>query len=80
VVIRQQRVLRQEVALLLLQGLPLAAPQLEQLLGRERHLLVLLLEPRPPLEQLVEQQAPQQVVALALPEAYHRPFRPFNHP
>lgn len=72
-VVHQQRVLRQEVALLLLQGLPLAARQLEQLLEQERHLLALLLEPRPPLEELVEQQARQQVVALALPEPYHRP-------
>jgi len=82
VVVHQQRVLRQEVALLLLQGLPLAARQLEQLLEQERPLLVLLLEPRLPLEELVGQQALQQVVALlviilvnvlALPEPYHRP-------
>lgn len=72
-VVRLQRLHRQEVAVLLLQGLPRATRQQEQLLEQERHLLELLLEPVPRLEELVEQQARQQVVAVALPEPYHRP-------
>jgi len=73
VVVRRQRVRRLEVAVLLLQGLPRATRQQEQLLGQEQHLQELLLVPVPRLEELVEQQARQQVVAVALPEPCHRP-------
>ena len=73
VALRRQQVRQQEVAGLLQQGLLRAMRQQEQLLEQERHLLELQLEPVPLLEELVVQRAHQQVVAVALPEPYHRP-------
>jgi len=75
VVVHRQQLRLQEVAVLflLLQELPLAMHQREQLLEQDRHLMELLLEPMPRLEVLVEQQAHQQVVTVALPEPFHHP-------